>query len=471
MTRSKPPNLSETARGLARIVPRDRLISDPELLEKYNQEWRGNYRGAAQLVARPQSTAEVAAVVTHCHQAGIGWVVQGGNTGLVGGAVAAEEEIVISFESLNQVRQIDPHSYSMVVEAGLSLAATRRAAEAAGRVFPLMLASAESCTIGGNIATNAGGMQVLRYGMMRDLVLGLEVVLPNGSVVSDLRGLRKANLGLDWKQLFIGTEGRCGIITAACLKLYPPARETVTAWLALRDAAAASAVLTQLREELGELISIFEFLNELSLSMVTSTQGLAHPIAAANRRGYYGLLLVESAAAAVGLEAAVLRAGKRLFESGLATDVVVAQSAAQAATLMQLREGVSEAQSHFGASLKHDVSVPLAQIAEFLEEAELRLTQTVPGIRIVAFGHIGDGNIHYNLTRPEAMTDEQFRALRPAINRTVYDLVQHLGGSFSAEHGIGRLRREEWRHYTAPEIVALVERVTSAVVPAKGFSF
>ena len=343
----------------------------------------------------------------------------------------------------------------MVVEAGVTLAAARRAAEAAGRVFPLMLASAETCTIGGNIATNAGGMQVLRYGMMRDLVLGLEVVMPNGAVLCDLRGLRKANLGLDWKQLFIGTEGRCGIITAACLKLVPPARESVTAWLAFRDCAAAGEVLTQLREALGDQISVFEFLNELSLTMVTSTQGRAHPIAAANRRGYYGLLVVESVAASAaggnggGLEVAVLRAGNRLIESGLATDLVVAQSAAQAASLMQLREGVSEAQGHFGASLKHDIALPLARIAEFLTRAEQQLTATVPGIRIVAFGHIGDGNIHYNLTRPEAMSDEDFRALRPALTRTVNDLVERLGGSFSAEHGIGRLRRDEWHHYTA----------------------
>ena len=290
------------------------------------------------------------------------------------------------------MRQLDPQSYTMVVEAGVTLAATRRAAEAAGRVFPLMLASAESCTIGGNIATNAGGMQVLRYGMMRDLVLGLEVVLPNGAVISDLRGLRKANLGLDWKQLLIGTEGRCGIITAACLKLVPQAREKVTAWLALRDGAAASQVLSELREELGDQISVFEFLNELSLTMVTSTQGLAHPIPAPKRREYYGLLVVESVTASGagggGIAAAVLRAGSRLLERGLATDLVVAQSAAQAARLMQLREGVSEAQGHFGASLKHDVAVPLAQIAEFLLEAERLLTAAVPGIRIVAFGHI-----------------------------------------------------------------------------------
>ena len=452
-----------------RLIPADRVISDPDRLQTYNHEWRRNFKGDARIVLRPQSTTEVSTILKFCFERKIDWKVVGGNTGLVGGAVASATEVLISLESMTAIRNVNPQSFTMIVEAGLTLASTRAAAAAAGRLFPSMLASAESCTIGGNVSTNAGGMQVLRYGMTRDLVLGLEVVLPDGSIISDLRGLRKANLGLDWKQLFIGTEGEYGIITAVCLKLYPQPRESVACFMALPDVATAPEVLARLKQDLGERISLFELMNEESVSMVVEVAiqshktHLRHPIGVDSRRGYYGLLLVESAEASGVLEGEVMAVGAELIAQGLVVDLVLAQSMAQADHLIKLREGVSEAQSQFGPSVKHDISLPLNRIAEFLHSCNPMVSAKIPGLRIVAFGHIGDGNIHYNLTKPAAMDRDEFDAMQPEISRMVYDLVMELGGSFSAEHGIGKLRRDEFVRYSSPAVVALVDRVKQSI--------
>jgi len=432
-------------RLLGDIVGAANVLTDPEDTQPYLTDWRRQYSGTAMSVVRPANTAEVARVVEACAREKIAIVPQGGNTGLSGGATPTGKgrEIVLSLTRLNRIRALDRLNDTLTVEAGCVLANVQRAADEAGRLFPLSLAAEGSCQIGGNLSTNAGGINVLRYGTARDQVLGLEVVLADGRVWDGLRGLRKDNTGYDLKQLFLGAEGTLGIITAAVLRLHPKPTATATAWIALRSAAAAVELLSTLREALGERLSAFELLArscvEAVLKFAPGTQdplGAAHP--------WYVLTELADSGEERLLRERVEKVLAECAERGAIEDAVLAQSGEQARALWRIRETVPEAQF---TNVKHDISVPVSKTAEFIDRAGPRLAEKYPDVRIYAFGHVGDGNIHYNIG-PERLVAE-----RPAVNRIVYDTVAEFGGSISAEHGLGQLKRDEiLRHKPAIEI-------------------
>ncbi len=394
-------------------------------------------------------------------------VPQGGNTGLCGGAtpLADGAAVVISLARMNRVRALDPDNDTLTVEAGCTLAAVQEAAQAAGRLFPLSLASEGSCRIGGNLSTNAGGVQVLRYGNTRDLVLGLEVVLPDGRVWDGLRGLRKDNTGYDLKQLFIGAEGTLGIVTAAVLKLFPAIRSRATAWVAVPDPRAAVRLLGMLRAACGDRVSAFEIVGRTALGLVLRhIPGARDPLAGAP--AWTVLVELSDPAVDAPLDDQLQAVLGEAFAQGLAGDVAVAASGAQAQALWALREDISEAQRIEGVSIKHDVSVPVSRIPEFLERAGAALAARWPDVRVVAFGHIGDGNLHYNLSKSAADDNAAFIARTAEVNRIVHDLVCELGGSISAEHGLGQLKREEVLRYKPALEMELMRRVKQAFDPA-----
>lgn len=455
----------ETLRGL--LGPSG-VLSEPAELLPYEEDWRGRYRGEALCVARPADTAEVAAVVRACAAAAVPIVPQGGNTGLVGGGVphGGRNEVLLSLSRLNRVRAIDIENATVTVEAGCTLAAVQELAAAHGRLFPLSLASEGSCQIGGNLSSNAGGVQVLRYGNMRELTLGLEVVLPDGRIWNGLRGLRKDNTGYDLKQLFIGAEGTLGVITAAVLKLLPPQATRVVAWLALPDVPRAIDLLGLLRQRAGERLTAFEIVcseaHELVLkNMPGQARALADP------SPWYALVeLCDSDPAARPADCLEAALGEA-FEKGLVDDAAIAQSEAQAVALWGLRENISEAQKREGISIKHDVSVPVSRIPAFIERADAALRQAFPGVRIVAFGHAGDGNLHYNPSMPQGGDDNaSFIRCTPEVNRIVHDIVAELGGSISAEHGLGQLKRGEVRRYKDAVELEMMEAIKRAFDPA-----
>ena len=394
-------------------------------------------------------------------------VPQGGNTGLCGGATPLVDgaAVVISLARMNRIRALDADNDTLTVEAGCTLAAVQEAAQAAGRLFPLSLASEGSCLIGGNLSTNAGGVQVLRYGNTRELVLGLEVVLPDGRVWDGLRGLRKDNTGYDLKQLFIGAEGTLGIITAAVLKLFPAIRSRATAWVAVPDPRAAVRLLGMLRAACGERVSAFEIVGRTALGLVLQhIPGARDPLAGAP--AWSVLVELSDPDVDAPLDAQLQAVLGEACAQGLAADAAVAASAAQAQALWALREDISEAPRIEGVSIKHDVSVPVSRIPEFLERAGAALAARWPDVRVVAFGHIGDGNLHYNLSKPAADDNAAFIARTAEVNRLVHDLVCELGGSISAEHGLGQLKREEVLRYKPALEMELMRRVKQAFDPA-----
>ncbi|MDX5363213.1 MAG: FAD-binding oxidoreductase [Pseudazoarcus pumilus] len=429
---------------LVKAVGPEHVLADTAAKQPWLTDWRGRYRGEALAVVFPQSVEAVSEVVRACVSAGVAVVPQGGNTGLCGGATPLQEgrSVVVNLSRMNRVRAVDAANNALVVEAGCTLATVQQIAEQHERLFPLSLASEGSCEIGGNLSTNAGGVQVLRYGNMRELVLGVEVVLPDGRIWDGLRALRKDNTGYDLKQLFIGAEGTLGIVTAVALKLFPRPAARATAWVDVSDPAAAVALLRAVQGACGDRVTAFEIVGREALQLVLKhIPGVRSPFAEV---GEWAVLLELSdmiaAEALTGLlEAALAEA----FEAGLANDAVIAQSGAQAQALWALRENISEAQRVEGVSIKHDIAVPVSRIAEFLERAGQALLARWPDARIVAFGHIGDGNLHYNLSKADALENGDFIARTPEINRVVHDLVDALGGSISAEHGLGQLKREE----------------------------
>ncbi len=432
----------------------------------YLVEERGLYRGQSPLVVRPASTEEVAGVVKICAEAGIAIVPQGGNTGLTGAGMPHEHggEIVVSLSRMNRIRGIDALNYAITVEAGVILANVQKAADEADRLFPLSLAAEGTCQIGGNLSTNAGGIQVLRYGMARDLVLGLEVVLPNGQVWDGLRALRKDNTGYDLKQLFIGAEGTLGIITAAVLKLYSKPKSVETAFLAVRDPAAAIELLSRAREGSGDAVTAFELMSRRTLEMVLKHMpGTANPLSAAH--DWYVLLELSAGDAGGGLRAALERLLEQALEDGLIHDAAVAASSAQARAMWRLRETVNEAQKPEGGSIKHDVSIPVSRVPDFIAQATAAVEKELPGIRVVAFGHVGDGNIHYNLSQPVGADRAAYLARWHEFNRIVHDIVTAMNGSISAEHGIGQLKREELAHYRSPIEIGLLRTIKQAIDP------
>ena len=431
--------------ALKAIVGPANVLTQPSDMAAYLTEPRDLFRGGALCVIRPGSTAEVAAIVRLCGAAGTPIVPQGGNTGLVGGQIPAPEDraIVLSLQRMRALRDIDLASGTMTVEAGMVLAAAREEADRAGRLFPLSLASEGSCTIGGNLATNAGGTGVIAYGSARDLVLGVEAVLADGRIYAGLSKLKKDNTGYDLKDLFIGSEGTLGIITAAVLKLFPKPRAVATAFIGLPAPADALALLDLAREKAGGEITAFELIPRLGLDFVLAhAQGARDPLAGPHR--WYVLLELSAHADGAAdrlVELLADAAGRSLIE-----DAAVAASEAQRRDFWRLRDELSEAQRREGGSIKHDVSVPIADIPAFIEEAGRVVGAAAPGARPVPFGHLGDGNIHYNVSQPIGSDRDAFLARWAEINFLVHAIVTRFGGSISAEHGIGQLKRELLPH-------------------------
>ena len=454
------PRSSDLIQALAEIVGSAYVLTEAADLAPFLTDWRGRYRGAACCVVRPGSTAEVAAVVKACVLAGVPIVPQGGNTSLCGAATPdqAGRAVVLSLGRLNRVLALDPQNNTITVEAGCTLAQIQAAAQAADRLFPLSLASEGSCQIGGNLSTNAGGVQVLRYGNTRELTLGLEVVLPSGEVWDGLRGLRKDNTGYDLKHLFIGAEGTLGVITGAVLKLFPLPRRQTTCWLNVASPAAAVALLAEAKTAFDAQLTAFELVSEVSLALV-----LKH-IPQARRPGLAASWYVLAEFSDAPPEQIEAWLGQCLAAE-LIEDAVLAGSLAQARELWALRENISEAQKIEGVSIKHDIAVPVSAIPEFLARADAELKAAFPGIRVVAFGHVGDGNLHYNLSKAEAGDNAAFIASQPQVNHIVHDLVHALNGSISAEHGLGQLKRDEILRYKSAVEIAMMRSVKLALDP------
>lgn len=451
---------------LGRLLGEEAVISDPADLIEQVGEPRGRYNELPLALLRPATTQQVSAALTLCREAGLVTVPRGGNTGLVGGQCvrSPHEEVVISLERLREIRRVDAEGASLIAEAGCPLARVQEAAATAGLLFPMSLASEGTATIGGNIATNAGGHLTIRYGNMRQQVLGLEVVLADGRVLDGLKGLRKDNSGYDLNQLFIGSEGTLGIITAASLNLVSAPRQSMTALVGVADLKSALTLLRLLRRHLGETISALELMPRLAMDFVLDYLPDAHdPLA--REHPWYLLLQADTAVAGDWLRDACAQALERAADDGVATDAVVAGNDTQAQSLWALREAISPAQKTGGVSLKHDISVPVAAIAEFVDETCKALAERVPGVRPCVFGHVGDGNLHFNLSQPEGMAPEAFRALEGECNRIVFDAVMRYRGSIAAEHGIGQLRAGELDRRGDSVRLDLMRRLKRALDP------
>ena len=443
------------------------VITDVNDKSPYLSDERGYYTGATPMVVRPSSTEEVSEVVRICNETCTPIVPQGGNTGLCGGATPYEHggEVLLSLTRMNKVRELDPLNYTITVEAGVILADVQTAAEEAERYFPLSLGGEGAARIGGNLSTNAGGTGVLRYGPARDLCLGLEAVLPDGRVWNGLTGLRKDNTGYDLKHLFIGAEGTLGIITAACLKLFPNPADIQTAFVAVENEHAAVELLARARRITDDRVVTFEYMPRDAIAFALKhIDGTRDPMPTAYQH-YVLMELAAGKAAAAGLREMLEDVLGNGMEDGVVLDAVFAESGQQAADFWKIRETIPEAQKYEGASSKHDISVPVSGVADFLVEAIADLEEMVPGIRPCAFGHVGDGNIHFNLSRPVDMSDDDFRAVEPDIHKAVYDRTVAMGGSISAEHGIGRLRRGELETYKSPVAMDVMRAIKATLDP------
>ncbi|MEF8700242.1 MAG: FAD-binding oxidoreductase [Candidatus Accumulibacter sp. UW26] len=447
------------------LVGAEHVLTAAEAMSPHLADWRGRYQGSALCVVRPPTTAAVAAVVRACAAAGVAMVPQGGNTSLCGAATPAPEgeSVVIGLSRLRRVRAIDPANNTLTAEAGCVLQTLQEVAAQAQRLFPLSLAAEGSCQIGGNLSTNAGGVQVLRYGNARELTLGLEVVLPNGEVWDGLRGLRKDNTGYDLKHLFIGAEGTLGIITAAVLKLFPLPSALATAWLAIDSPARAVHLLSALQDRFGPSLTACELVSEIALNLVR--KHLSAIPAGVVASPWHLLIELSGGGDEDALRAALTSFLAGAIDGGAIADAVLAQNSAQAKRLWALRENIGEAQKIEGLSIKHDVSLPISRLPEFVERADRALALAFPEIRIVTFGHLGDGNLHYNQSKSEAFANAAFLAVQPQVNAIVYDLVQELGGSISAEHGIGQLKREELLRHKSPVEIALMRALKQTLDP------
>lgn len=447
---------------LKSIVGAGGWSSDPDELAPHLTEWRDRFRGRTCIMLSPRTTAEVSAIIEACSAAGVAVVPQGGNTGLCGGAIPdmSGEQVLLSLSRLDAIRNVDVHNSSILVDAGCILADVQQAAREVGCFFPLSLSAEGSCQIGGNLATNAGGINVLRYGTARQQVLGLEVVLADGTVWDGLRALRKDTAGYDMKQLFIGSEGTLGIITAACLKLYPDPGETTTALLALSAADDAVQILTMMRKRLGGRVQAFELMSDRCLRFVERHV----PDATApfeDSSPWYVLCEAAGDDARVRLEAGLAAAA----EDGLLSDAIIAKNQTESDRLWRIRHSISEAQKSEGVSLKHDISVPVGSIGVFLQRCNLLLEQLAPEARLVAFGHVGDGNLHYNISQPAEADGAEFRDSGERITAAIYDLVDELGGSFSAEHGVGVLKKDQLRRYRGGAELSLMRTMKAALDP------
>ena len=453
-------------RQLTEVVGPANAIVDPDIQASYLREWRDRYVGRTPIVLRPQSTDEVARILALANAARVGVVPQGGNTGLVGGQIPSENgrEIVLSLTRLNRIRAIDKPTSSMTVEAGVTLAAARAAAESAGRLFPLSLPSEGTCSIGGNLATNAGGIGVLAHGNARQLTLGIEAVLADGRIWNGLKALRKDNTGYDLRDLLIGSEGTLGIITAATLKLVPRPREVATAFVALPSLDAVLALFQLASDRGGASLTAFEFLSQRALGFVTRhVAGARLPFE--SESAWYVLFDISGHADDGGARTGVEAILSAALDGGIASDAIVAQSLSQSEALWRLREGASEAQKYEGGSIKHDVSVPVGSIPQFINRADALIETLCPGARAVAFGHFGDGNVHYNVSQPVGMDRAQFLAKWEEISDAVHTLVISMDGSISAEHGIGQMKRASLRSAKSAVELDMMRAIKEALDP------
>jgi FAD/FMN-containing dehydrogenase len=458
-----PPRPEVIDRFRAIVGPANALTEPADTL-RYLVEPRDLYHGRTALVLRPGSVAEVQSIARLATETRTPLVPQGGNTGLVGGQVADESggEVVVSLERLNRIRDVDPAGDTMTVEAGVVLDRVHHAASGVDRIFPLSLGSQGSCSIGGNVSTNAGGSAVLAYGSTRDLVLGLEVVLADGRLWNGLRQLRKDNTGYDLKQLFIGAEGTLGIVTAAVLKLFPRPKSVAVAYVGVASPEAALKLLATARGHVGPSLTAFELIARIGIEIaVRHAAGAREPLD--KPPPWYILLEVSS----VNMDArAVLEAAlEEAFEAGDIDDAVIATSLDQAAAFWRLRHDLSDLQRHEGGSIKHDVSIPVSQVPAFIEEASAAVAAAVPGARPVPFGHLGDGNIHYNISQPIGADKAGFVARWDEINAIVHAVTARLGGSISAEHGIGRLKRDLLAEVKGPVEMAMMREIKATLDP------
>jgi FAD/FMN-containing dehydrogenase len=435
-------------------------------LAAYVTDWRGKFTGQPLAVLRPADTAQVAATVRLCAAHGVPIVPQGGNTGMCGGATpdGSGAQVVLSLSRLNRVRSIDPLNNTLTVEAGCVLQTIQALAAEHDRLFPLSLGAEGSCQIGGNIATNAGGVQVLRYGNTRDLVLGLEVVLADGQVLNLLRALRKDNTGYDLKHLFIGSEGTLGIVTAAVLKLFPAPHAQAVAFAAFQTPQQALQLLGLMRGQLGDRFTAFELMSQASVAMVRQYFP-ATPALFDGPHAWHVLMQASDASGQQALDASFQAALEMALERGIIDDVVVAASGAQADELWAVRENISEAQQHDGNNIKHDIAVPVSGVPAFIDEVLPLLQAAYEGVRPIVYGHLGDGNLHFNVSRPAGWTTSGWQLETDRVNAIVLDVVARWQGSFSAEHGLGQLKNHEMRLYKAPLEVEVMRRVKQALDP------
>ncbi|MFN5353768.1 MAG: FAD-binding oxidoreductase [Burkholderiaceae bacterium] len=432
----------------------------------YLTDWRRRFTGHARAVLRPASTDEVAALVQLCAQHHVPIVPQGGNTGLVLGSVPDQSgtAVVLSLSRLNRIRAVDPINDTLTAEAGCTLHQVQQAAEVHDRLFPLSLASEGSCSIGGNLATNAGGTAVLRYGNTRELTLGLEVVTAQGEIWNGLRGLRKDNTGYDLRDLFVGSEGTLGIITAAVLKLFALPAARTTALFALESVRDALDLLAVARQHCGANLTGFELMSDFCLQLVERHfNTLRMPFS--QRYPHYVLLELSTAEPEAYAVAQLESLAEQALEKSLVKDVVVATSLSQTDSLWALREHISDAQGAEGKNIKHDIALPVSCIADFIKDTDAELQRGFPGCRMVTFGHLGDGNLHYNVSAPLKQDDESFLREQAAVNRIVHDRVHHYGGSISAEHGLGALKRDEILRYKSGTEMAMMSAIKRALDP------
>ncbi|MFP4518970.1 MAG: FAD-binding oxidoreductase [Oceanicaulis sp.] len=434
---------------------------DPDELAGHVTDWRGRYRGDSPLLLKPGSTGEVARILAACNAAGVAVLPQGGNTGLVGGSTP-QGEVVLSLKRMNRIRTVDADNESLTCEAGAVLETVQNAAAEAGKLFPLSLGAQGSAMIGGLISTNAGGVHVLRYGMMRELVLGLEAVLPDGRVINDLSGLRKDNTGYDLKQLFIGAEGTLGVVTAATLKLFPRPASSAVAVCAVDDPHAAVALLRHMKDATGGAVAAFELMPKFGLDLVIDhVPGARHPLAGDPAWS----VLVELTSAEPGRAPDALQTAlEGAFEKGLLTDAAIAQSQAQAAEFWMLRESIPEGEKAHGKAAKHDVSVPVSAMADFMDAAIALAEAADPDVRVIAFGHVGDGNVHFNVAARTPGAGEDFIGRIKPVTAKIYDLVDSYGGSISAEHGVGILKQAEFAR-RKPVEAEIMGRIKAALDP------
>ena len=442
------------------------VITDPAAIEPWLTDWRGVYKGRAQAVLRPSTTEQVAACLRLCNEHRVPVVPRGGNTGLCGGATpdASPANVVLSLDRMNRIRSIDTISNTLVADAGCILGNLRRAAQEAGRMLPLSLAAEDSSQIGGNLATNAGGVNVVRYGMARELVLGIEAVLPNGEIFNGLQTLRKDNTGYDLKQLFIGSEGTLGIITGVALKLHPLVQVRSVVLAAVETPQMALELLRLVYGACGPRLQAFEFFTDECLGLVLAqVEGVQQPFA--ERHGGYVLIELADTADEAALTTLLEDVIGRALEEGLCSDAVVSASLAQLQALWRLREEISEAQRADGPHLKHDISLPIERIPEFLETAEQRLRTVSPDCRLFIFGHFGDGNLHYNVSRPAGADRGWAAQWEGPVSDAVFAEVAEYGGSISAEHGVGQLKRHAFHHYKDPMQLRLMLQIKQVFDP------